>query len=258
MSAYGIELALHSLVRWAVLAGLVAVVARSAMGWAKARPWNRVDERAHVALVAAADLQLALGLWLYLVASPITSAFLANPGASMRVPSLRFFGVDHPTAMIFAIAALHVGRVRSRRAGSDPVRHRSVFRWTLAALLLVLAGVPWPFLRVGRPLLRGVSSEAAPGGAAKRVIAGCPPIYPYRCANCHGLTGHGDGLVAASLRPSPRNFSDPSWHKTDDQIASVIRRGGAASGLSPAMPAQPDLTDAEIESLVACVRSFQP
>ena len=63
------------------------------------------------------------------------------------------------------------------------------------------------------------------------------------CIMCHGSAGRGDGPTAAALTPKPRNHSDQSWQATvtDDQIETVILKGGAAIGLSPVMPPSTDL-----------------
>jgi hypothetical protein len=52
--------------------------------------------------------------------------------------------------MLAAVIAVHVGRVRSKKGD----RHRRAARWTIAAVVLLVAGMPWPFLSHGRPLLR--------------------------------------------------------------------------------------------------------
>lgn len=65
------------------------------------------------------------------------------------------------------------------------------------------------------------------------------------CATCHGKTGAGDGPASAGLNPKPRNFQDPEWQRsvTDKHIETIIVKGGAAVGKSPAMPSNPDLND---------------
>src|SRR5262249_23442793 len=111
------------------------------------------------------------------------------------------------------------------------------------------ASIPWPSRPYGRPLVRGLP---------ERATAACPPSYAERCAACHGASGHGDGPAASSLRPPPRNFTDRAWAgRSDDELAALLRDGGARHGLSAAMPAQPDLGAAEIEALVGCVRRLQ-
>jgi high-affinity iron transporter len=118
----------------------------------------------------------------------------------------------------------------------------------------MLMSIPWPHRRAARPLFR-----SAPQSAPAAAPVTCPPTFSARCASCHGASGAGDGPAAAALRPPPRNFTDPSWGagKTAQDLAALIREGGAKHGLSPAMPAQPDLSDAEIGALVGCVRGLQ-
>ncbi len=251
MTAHSVVLLVHSSLRWVVLALYLLVILSSARGWIGARDWSPSSERLHVSLVSVANLQFLLGLGLYLIFSPITAAFFAAPKAAMQDPTLRFFGVEHITAMFLGIALLHVGRERSRSLSDGKKRQRRVFGWTLAAFLLVLSGVPWPSLPYGRPLLRWGIPHTAP-------LSACPPTYRTRCAACHGEAGKGDGLGAVSLKPPPRNFTDPSWTlRSDAELAAIIRQGGGAHQLSVAMPAHPDLTDAELGALITCLRSFR-
>jgi len=249
MHTYPFVLFVHAYVRWLVAILIVVMVARALTGVLKRRTWTDADERTHRVLVGAVDLQLLLGLWLYLVASPMTTVFFANPKASMHDTALRFFGVEHITAMVLAVVAIHAGRDLSKRAKTDASRHRRTFGWTLAAMLLVIIGIPWPERPYGRPLWRPIPSTAS--------VSACPPSYGTRCATCHGELGHGDGLAAPSLKPPPRNFTDPNWLAgSDGDLAKIISEGGAAHRLSPAMPAHRDLTEAELAALVQCLRAF--
>lgn len=262
MTVYGFVLLVHSYLRWAILVAAILVLARAFTGKSRGREWTEKDERGHAALVGLTNVQFLLGLLLYLVLSPITSAFFSGMPGSMKDSVLRFFGVEHVLAMLASIALLHIGRARSKRASTGSQRHSVVWRWTLASSVLLLAGIPWPFLKSGRPLLRGLSASAvaAPApSAASASAAACPPSYQSRCAACHGGQGRGDGPAAASLDPRPRDFADSTWARgrTDAEIAGVIRDGGAAHGLSAVMPPHADLGPAEIDSLVACVRTLQ-
>lgn len=267
MTVYGFVLLVHSYLRWLIVFAAILVLARAFTGKSRGREWSEKDERGHAALVGLTNVQFLLGLLLYLVLSPITSAFFSGMPGSMKDTVLRFFGVEHVIAMLASIALLHIGRARSKRASTGTRRHSIVWRWTLASSVLLLAGIPWPFLKSGRPLLRGLSASdaAAPTAPAPAMaIAGataaaCPASYQSRCSACHGGEGRGDGPAAASLDPRPRDFADSTWARgrTDAEIAGVIRDGGAAHGLSAVMPGQADLGAAEIDSLVACVRSLQ-
>jgi mono/diheme cytochrome c family protein len=80
------------------------------------------------------------------------------------------------------------------------------------------------------------------------------------CAACHGESGAGDGPAAAALNPKPRNYTDKAWQAsvTDDHIKKTILEGGGAVGKSPAMPANPQLTDKPevVDELVRMIRAF--
>ncbi|MCB9872125.1 MAG: c-type cytochrome [Planctomycetes bacterium] len=77
------------------------------------------------------------------------------------------------------------------------------------------------------------------------------------CSTCHGDKGKGDGLAGLALKPRPRDFTDAKFQKekTDEQLFQVIRKGGAANGLSAAMAAY-DLPDGVIYALVAHIRKL--
>lgn len=250
-------LLLHSWLRWIALLLLVVVSGSAVHGWLGRRDFGRRDERLHVALIAAVDTQLLVGLTLYSWASPLVRAFLAESGRAMHDSTLRFFGLEHPTMMVLGLALLHAGRRSSKHAATGPLRHRRVALWNGAAVLVFGAGIPWPFLAAGRPLWR-TTAHASAAHAPGLSRAACPPLYFARCAGCHGNAGHGDGVAAATLKPAPRDFTNHAWGASagDQRLAAVIRGGGAGVGLSPAMPPHADLSAADVRGLVGCIRSF--
>ncbi|MBV9874189.1 MAG: cytochrome c [Verrucomicrobia bacterium] len=83
-------------------------------------------------------------------------------------------------------------------------------------------------------------------------------IFQTRCFVCHGRGGKGDGPSAAGLPEKPQDLTDVNWQRSiaDDRIRSVIHGGGAAIGKTGAMPPNPDLTQEQIQGLVAFVRSL--
>jgi mono/diheme cytochrome c family protein len=83
-------------------------------------------------------------------------------------------------------------------------------------------------------------------------------IFQARCFVCHGRGGKGDGPSATGLAEKPQDLTDANWQRstTDDRIRSVIQGGGAAIGKTGAMPPNPDLTQEQIQGLVAFVRSL--
>ena len=77
--------------------------------------------------------------------------------------------------------------------------------------------------------------------------------YDQLCATCHGATGVGDGVAAASLDPKPKNLCETK--KTDAEIKTTIAKGGSAVGLAATMPAWGGiLSDAEIDNVIAHIK----
>src|SRR5262245_8874577 len=66
------------------------------------------------------------------------------------------------------------------------------------------------------------TSAAAPSGDVS--IATGERVFKERCEQCHGASGHGDGPLAASLNPKPRNMTDKAIMSTltDQQIHDTI------------------------------------
>lgn len=86
-------------------------------------------------------------------------------------------------------------------------------------------------------------------------------IYAQRCAMCHGDKGAGDGVAAAGFPEGqkPRNLTaGANKYATDEtKLKEIIKKGGAAVGLSALMPAQSDLKDDDLGNLVAFVNSLK-
>ena len=145
-----LAVSVHSLLRWVVLVLGALAVMRAVMGRASGRPWTPVDARAGLLFSLALGLQFFVGLVLF-VKSPITVMGIHELGVTMTSRVLRFFTIEHPLMMLAAIAMVNVGRARTRRAANDAQRHRTALVFFGLGLLLIVAGIPWPFLPYGRP-----------------------------------------------------------------------------------------------------------
>jgi mono/diheme cytochrome c family protein len=83
-------------------------------------------------------------------------------------------------------------------------------------------------------------------------------IYERHCVSCHGADGRG-GSMARMLPVTPRNLADRSYMQTRsaDQLFAIVKQGGAAQGLSNAMPGfAQQLTDEQIHATVAYLRTL--
>jgi uncharacterized membrane protein YozB (DUF420 family) len=126
-------LVLHSAWRWVVLAALTAA-ATAALADRNARSLGR-------ACVIAVDLQLTIGLLLYLWLSPIGMSALRGGAGDFET---LFFGLLHFLAMLLVVVLAHVAGIAVRRGAT---------RWGgfvfLSALAVALIATPW-----WRPLIR--------------------------------------------------------------------------------------------------------
>lgn len=149
---YALLLTLHSLFRWAVLGGLLLALLRGWHGWLAARAFRPFDNALRHWAATLAHVQLMLGYALYF-SSPLVASF--RHAAAPPTPDARFFGLLHVLLMTAAVVVLTIGSALARRRPTDAARFRTMALWFLAALLLILVAVPWPFSPLAsRPLLR--------------------------------------------------------------------------------------------------------
>jgi len=148
----------------------------------------------------------------------------------------------------------------------------------LLSLVLLVAGcddsavaeprLPETRTRVAAALRRTTLGTVSPDRVAEPLALPAPPpaavtaeereLYERQCGACHGDTGRGDGVLASSLHPAPRDFghgafklgSTMSGMPADDDLARVLERGMPGS----AMPASAHLSADESASLVRVVR----
>lgn len=122
----------------------------------------------------------------------------------------------------------------------------------------------------GKDALEAMEEEAAgakakveeEANAAKELVVteAARAMYDTLCYTCHGASGAGDGIAAATLDPGPADFTNAEWQAatSDESIREILSKGGAALGKNPAMIAAPGAADNPelLDGLVALVRSF--
>lgn len=109
------------------------------------------------------------------------------------------------------------------------------------------------------------SLAIAPSALAGDAAAG-KPVYESNCSSCHGMGGAGDGPVGKALNPPPRNFTKGDFKfdadtdgkpGTDADLKLVIVKGALAYGGSPLMAGWPTLTAAQIDNIIAHIRTLK-
>jgi hypothetical protein len=153
MAMYDLVLLLHSWLRWPALIAAVGATVLAFTSRADNLAPSRADRWGLIFMILL-DVQFLLGLLLYGVLSPTTAAIFDDFGAAMRDPVARFWAVEHITMMLFAVVMVHAGRVLARKAATPAARRRRMLVCFALATIIMIAAIPWPGLRAGRPLFR--------------------------------------------------------------------------------------------------------
>lgn len=92
----------------------------------------------------ATHIQLVLGIILYFISPKVLFA-----AETMKVPLNRFYTVEHTTLMLLAIVLITLGYGKWKRANTVENSAKKVATYYLIGLILILAGIPWPFRNLG-------------------------------------------------------------------------------------------------------------
>jgi len=143
---------LHSLLRWLAVIAIVIAIVQSFNGMTRQSDYTKKNNRWSLITLIAFHLQLVLGLVLYFAKGWYTQI------GEMSSAAVRFWSLEHLVAMLVAIALVTIGRIRSKKADSGPLKHRRQFWFFLIAFLIVMANIPWPFREAGiaRPWFPGM------------------------------------------------------------------------------------------------------
>lgn len=133
---------LHSALRWVVLILLVAAIFKALIGKRQRAPFAGLKKFALPALIVT-HLQLVIGLALYFLNNWYT---MWGKSEFMKDRSLRFFVMEHLFIMILAIALITIGYSTAKRAQDPGKQHARILIFYLIGLILILAGIPWPFM----------------------------------------------------------------------------------------------------------------
>ncbi len=113
------------------------------------------------------------------------------------------------------------------------------------------------FVLVGARMPDAIAAPVAPSLAARpdaSLVERGDPLYAANCASCHGAQGRGDGPLAGTEGIVPADLTAAHAYVHDDATMAFWIRNGIAG---TKMPGFPNLTDDEIESIIAYVRNIQ-
>lgn len=130
---------LHSILRYAVLAGMLYVIYLSFLGYNTKNISSKKAKKYSKLSMVVMHSQILIGLILYFISPKVV--FNAE---TMKHMLSRFFALEHPFIMILAAVAVTVGHImaKNNRAMRS---HKLLFWFYLGALVLLFIGIPWPF-----------------------------------------------------------------------------------------------------------------
>ena len=133
---------LHDTLRWLLLLSLVTTLVKYLIGWFGNQRWKKTDNLMGIVFTSIMDVQLLVGLVLYFFLSPITKLALNDFGVAMKNADLRFYAVEHIAMMLIAVALVHIGRAKSKKATSDLAKFRIATIFYFLALVIIMAAIP--------------------------------------------------------------------------------------------------------------------
>lgn len=153
---YDVFLFVHSWFRWIVLVAGLRLYIVLAIGHIKKKAWTAADSKAVSQFNESLLYQAALGLGLYLFLSPLPKIGWSNMSFALKDPAFRFWTLEHPIGMISGLIVFQIGRMLAIKKYSLEKRFKVLLISFTIAFLIIVASVPWPFLKHGRNLFRFV------------------------------------------------------------------------------------------------------
>lgn len=129
----------HSGLRWAALILIIFAIV-NAFAKKGSSLYEKKDKLINLFAMISLHTQLLIGFILYFTSGKV------NFGQGwMKSPLFRFFGMEHVIMMVAAIVIITIGRKKAEKAEAPFTKHQYIAKWYLIGLIVLLAGIPWPF-----------------------------------------------------------------------------------------------------------------
>jgi hypothetical protein len=137
---------LHNILRWIILILLLVTVFQ-------ALAKNKAVVKTSLFLMITAHTMLLIGLYQWLAGRyGIFTAEIPEGVSRMKDKFWRFYQVEHPLTMLIAVVLITIAKKKAKL-----LQYGKVLGFLLAALVLIIAGIPWPFREtIGRALFPGM------------------------------------------------------------------------------------------------------
>jgi uncharacterized membrane protein YozB (DUF420 family) len=146
---------LHNLLRWVILILLLVSIVKAFTGWQRKKAFQPGDKKIWLFTMIAGHITLLIGLYQWLAGRyGLLTTSLPEGTRVMKDKFYRFYWVEHPVTMILAIVFLTLAHGTAKKTFPDQVKYKKAFWFFILALVLILAGIPWPGREaIGRPLM---------------------------------------------------------------------------------------------------------
>lgn len=137
---YSIAYPLHSLMRYVILIFIIWALIAAAKGQ-RAEIWQSKVKRPAFFTMLAVDIQLLLGLYLWVVRLLHDTQNFEKIKILVKAPVERAIMIEHALIMFIAIVMIHIGYAKAKKATTDLLKSKRIFNFYLIALILILAGI---------------------------------------------------------------------------------------------------------------------
>ena len=143
---------LHNIIRWFVIVLGVLAVLRGFIGWLGNKAWTEKDRKLGLFFTISNDVQILIGILLYLVFSQWGLKLILDIGMAgvMGLSEYRFYAVEHGLMVFLGFILAHLGSILPKKVDDSKRKFRRTVLYFGFAVLLILVGVPWD-----RPLFPG-------------------------------------------------------------------------------------------------------
>ena len=138
----------------------------------------------------------------------------------------------------------------------DVRRRERASLYAASFAVAMIGGVLYARASLAPPLPQDVRVAAQPVPAGHGLDRAGPRAVRAECVTCHGLSGRGDGPLAASLRPRPADFRvHMAAGHTDGELFTWLSKGVPGTAMPPF---EGQISETDRWHLVNYIRGFAP
>lgn len=134
----------HSGLRWLVLASIIIAIVNALVKSGSGKAYTAADKRWGLIAMMTSHIQFVIGLVLYFISPKVSFA-----DGWMKNTLTRFFGMEHLVMMLIAIIVITIGYSKAKRQTDSAAKFKTTWIFFLIGLIIMLAGIPWPFRGLG-------------------------------------------------------------------------------------------------------------